>query len=89
MANPSPQIFRDAAGMRAFSREQRRQGKTIGFVPTMVRFVYRKGFAACLLLHPRLSGVLCRRCAQGYLHDGHISLVRAAGCDVMAARIPG
>ena len=32
----SPLIFRDAASMRAFSREQRRQGKTIGFVPTMV-----------------------------------------------------
>lgn len=32
----SPQVFTEAADMRKFSREQRRQGKTIGFVPTMV-----------------------------------------------------
>ena len=37
VAMASPVIFRDAASMRAFSREQRRQGKSIGFVPTMVR----------------------------------------------------
>lgn len=36
-AMASPQVIRDAAAMRAWSREQRRQGKTVGFVPTMVR----------------------------------------------------
>lgn len=29
--------FTEAAEMRAWSREQRKEGKTIGFVPTMVR----------------------------------------------------
>ncbi|KAL4855020.1 Pantoate--beta-alanine ligase [Chlorella vulgaris] len=31
----SPQVFKEVVAMRAFSREQRREGKTIGFVPTM------------------------------------------------------
>ncbi len=31
-----PLVFEDAKGIRGFVREQRRQGKTIGFVPTMV-----------------------------------------------------
>ncbi len=31
------QIFTDAASMRAFSRQQRKLGKTVGMVPTMVR----------------------------------------------------
>lgn len=35
---PQVLIFSDAADMRAYSREQRRLGKTIGFVPTMVRY---------------------------------------------------
>ncbi|EFN50593.1 hypothetical protein CHLNCDRAFT_28947 [Chlorella variabilis] len=53
-------VFHAAAAMRAFSREQRQQGKSIAFVPTM-----------------------------GYLHEGHISLVRAARerCDVVVASI--
>ena len=32
----APQIFVEAADMRTFVRDQRRNGKTIGFVPTMV-----------------------------------------------------
>ena len=33
-----PLVFESAADMRKFVRAQRREGKTIGFVPTMVRF---------------------------------------------------
>lgn len=34
-----PLVFHEANDVRAFSREQRKQGKSIGFVPTMVRHV--------------------------------------------------
>lgn len=47
----SPLVFTEAADMRQFSREQRRQGKTIGFVPTMVG-VIRKGQGAVTLYLP-------------------------------------
>lgn len=33
----APAIFANPSEMRTFSRQQRREGKTIGFVPTMVR----------------------------------------------------
>lgn len=36
VATMSPIIINNAAEMRAFSREKRKMGKTIGFVPTMV-----------------------------------------------------
>lgn len=93
----APLIIRDKDAMRAFSREQRRAGKTIGFVPTMVRWVW--GAHVCsaseapwgargrlTLAWPSLT-LATLRCptlppslltAQGYLHEGHISLVRAA-----------
>jgi len=32
-----PATFEDAASMRQYSREMRRQGRRIGLVPTMVR----------------------------------------------------
>lgn len=53
-------VFTTAADMRQWSREQRRQGKRIAFVPTM-----------------------------GYLHEGHLSLVKAAKelADVVVASI--
>lgn len=35
-------MFKEVVDMRAFSREQRREGKTIGFVPTMVSMRHRR-----------------------------------------------
>ena len=96
MANPDVEVITDRDAMRAFTREQRRQGKTVGFVPTMV--------GPGGTTHPVWAGMGCR-CApervghhlitchspglQGYLHDGHVSLVRAARerCDVVVASI--
>ena len=74
----SPQVIRDAAAMRAWSRELRRQGKTVGFVPTMVRHGtdrsrLPRGSCYTLVLNGAPPLV------QGYLHEGHISLVKAAG----------
>ncbi len=76
-AMASPQVFRDAAAMRAWSREQRRQGKTTGFVPTMVRHAFDHARLPCGCRHaPFLTG--SASWLQGYLHEGHISLVKAA-----------
>ena len=80
----SPHVFRDVQGIRKFSREQRRNGKTVGFVPTMVCRI-----VGALRRSPWCSGGTGRHAItlwvcvllatlQGYLHDGHISLVRAA-----------
>lgn len=53
-------IIQTPSEMQSFSQTLRREGKTIGFVPTM-----------------------------GFLHDGHLSLMRLAreGCDVLVASI--
>jgi hypothetical protein len=73
--------------MRAFSRKQKLAGKTIGFVPTMV------GWAAGFGRSPQgtttapvvaAAAILTLSCAgvclwmQGYLHQGHLSLVEEA-----------
>lgn len=54
------QIFSNPIDMQNWCKEQKRQGKTIGLVPTM-----------------------------GYLHEGHLSLIRAAGerCDAVVVSI--
>ena len=73
----SPQVVPDAAAMRSWSREQRRQGKTVGFVPTRVRHADDNARLPVGCCSARLlSGTLVS--LQGYLHDGHISLVKAA-----------
>ena len=64
------QVFPDAASMRAFSRQQRRDGKSIALVPTMVRDSCR-GLQTQTLKEP--AALL-----QGYLHAGHISLIEIA-----------
>ena len=54
------QLFKNVKAMQDWSGEQKKQGKSIGLVPTM-----------------------------GYLHEGHMSLVRAArrDCDIVVASI--
>eukprot|EP00887_Chlorella_sp_A99_P003988 scaffold11.g3988.t1 len=42
----TPVVFEDKAEMRAWSREARRQGKSIGFVPTMVNGSLHEGHLA-------------------------------------------
>lgn len=46
VAMGSIHVFHAAAAMRAFSREQRQQGKSIAFVPTMVSPHQCRGWAA-------------------------------------------
>jgi hypothetical protein len=86
-------VFASKEEMRAFSRQQRRAGKRLAFVPTMVRVggwgaggslllaTVRAGWAwrtsARLTTHP--VGHDCTLCcSQGYLHAGHMALVEEA-----------
>jgi pantoate--beta-alanine ligase len=70
--------------MRAFTRALKREGKTVGFVPTMVRSKHTRAAPAAA---PAAADDARRRTPnprktqtkkQGYLHDGHLSLVEIA-----------
>ena len=67
------QVFPDAASMRAFSRQQRCDGKSIALVPTMVSHSCRR-LQKQILKDPDDMAAL----VQGYLHAGHISLIEIA-----------
>lgn len=75
-----PIVFTEAADMRAFSREQRRMGRSVGFVPTMVKAKPTMLSDADMsdLYIKADKGNFSIQSLQGYLHEGHISLVLAA-----------
>ena len=93
-------IFTSASSMRAWSREQRRQGRRVAFVPTMVRGGCNRCTAGRPCSFPTLTHLYRYHMLapvrppplppmQGYLHAGHLSLVKAARemADVVVASI--
>ena len=75
------QVFTSKDDMRNWSRQQKLAGKRVAFVPTMVRERAMRSWlvpqAPAHAFHvppsPRTLNPL-----QGYLHEGHIGLVREA-----------
>lgn len=76
------EVFTDASSMREYSRTQRRLGHKIALVPTMVS----AGLASTVYLLPELTSCYSVdqlsfiELVQGYLHEGHMSLVHEARC---------
>jgi pantothenate synthetase len=58
--------------IRAFSRQQKREGKLVALVPTMVHALTSFELPTCEAV-PQVWSMM-----QGYLHEGHLSLVQAA-----------
>ncbi len=79
-SDPTMTIITDKAEMRAWSRAHRAAGRSVGFVPTMVR----EGGKERTRLTPGLVfGLLILTSPlslpdQGCLHAGHLSLVDIA-----------
>jgi pantothenate synthetase len=70
-------IFNDAKGMREFSRKARRYGKRVALVPTMVNSLLN------VPIYIRIRRIRswvqkCMLVLQGFLHQGHLSLVESA-----------
>ena len=65
-------IFTSAADMRAWSRQQRREGKRIAFVPTMAsgRLTSSRGF--CWHMQRLLAGCDCPTSIQAILGPKHV-----------------
>ncbi len=85
-----PPLFSDASTMRNFSRNKRAQGHRIALVPTMVRIkIPFVSVTACVIPGFRQIFTCCAMYVQGYLHEGHLSLIKAArfgllSCSVIA-----
>lgn len=69
-------VFKENETVRAFSRSQRTKGRKIGFVPTMVRRCILCPFT--IILINQITFTLRGNVSQGYLHEGHLSLLKAA-----------
>ena len=91
-------VISEKDAMRKWSRDMRRAGKTIGFVPTMVRGGSPTGRspapAGAAPPPPRGADAPGRPRPplprpQGFLHEGHLSLVRHARerCDAVVASL--